>query len=63
MINKVQLRWKLERLKRTYALLMKKSFELSAKNPEKSEKYHHEADEVLGEIEKLNSQLGLHYPL
>ena len=39
-----------EHAKNNYSSLMKKSFELSVIAPEKSEKYHHKAEEVLEQI-------------
>ncbi|NLN24985.1 MAG: Lacal_2735 family protein [Bacteroidetes bacterium] len=45
---------RLNMLKNNYSSLMKKSFELSVIAPEKSEKYHHKAEEVLEQIKALS---------
>lgn len=41
-------------LKNYYTSLMKKSFELSVTAPEKSQKYHHKAEEILKEIKAIS---------
>lgn len=45
---------KLERLKTRHRDLMRKSYELSLNDPEKSEKLHRQAEKVYEELQKLN---------
>lgn len=46
----------LERLEKKYAQLMKKSFELSVKNPVKGEECHRKADLIFEEIQLLSEK-------
>jgi hypothetical protein len=44
---------RIELLKERYRLLMKRSFELSIRNPQKSRKAHKQADKLFQEIQYL----------
>ncbi|MEM0518584.1 MULTISPECIES: Lacal_2735 family protein [Aequorivita] len=54
MYNLFRRKTRIELLKERYRSLMKRSFELSVKNPEKSEKAHQQADKLLQEIQYLS---------
>ncbi len=54
MFNWFKRKSRIELLKDRYKLLMKRSFELSIKDPEKSEKAHSQADEIFQEIKYLS---------
>lgn len=45
---------KIENLKTRYRDLMKKSYEVSLKDPQKSEKVHRQADKIFQEIKYLS---------
>lgn len=50
-------RSELKRLEKRYCGLMKKSFQNSARNPQKSRRAHEEAESVHKEIQKLSGKL------
>lgn len=54
MYNWFRKKSRIEQLKERYKLLMKRSFELSSKDPEKSEKAHQQADRIFQEIQYLS---------
>ncbi|NGX83759.1 Lacal_2735 family protein [Aequorivita sp. KMM 9714] len=54
MTNLFRKKSKLEKLEDKYTLLMKKSFEISLKDVEKSELFHSQADKIMSEIQRLS---------
>ena len=54
MYNWFRKKSRIEQLKERYRLLMKRSFELSSKDPVKSEKAHQQADRIFQEIQYLS---------
>jgi hypothetical protein len=54
MISWFKKKSRIEKLKARYTCLMRKSFQTSLKNPEKSEKVHRQADKLLREIQYLS---------
>ncbi len=56
MISLFRKKSRVEKLKDRYTFLMKRSFELSLKDTEKSEKIHRQADKIFQEIQYLSLQ-------
>ncbi|WP_313112164.1 Lacal_2735 family protein [Aequorivita sediminis] len=54
MTNMFRKKSKLEKLEEKYTLLMKKSFEASLKDIEKSESFQSQADKIKSEIQRLS---------
>lgn len=56
MLNLFRKKSRLEKLKVRYQYLMRRSFEMSLKDAEKSERIHREADELYKEIKQSSYQ-------
>ncbi|HAV55402.1 Lacal_2735 family protein [Aequorivita vladivostokensis] len=54
MFNWFRKKSRIEQLKERYRFLMRKSFELSSKDPEKSARAHQQADKLFQEINYLS---------
>ena len=56
MLSRFKKKSKLEKLKERYTSLMRKSFKIALKNPDKCEYFHSQADEIFEKIKFLSLQ-------